>query len=180
MRAQAILRVLARQERARADGPRRRAGVAPPAYHGLLHRQQGQGPRVAGSFRTEDVLLLYVLLPFSYSLARKANVRAAGSIIVKQIGHAVLTVALPGGGTETFVITLPRLRIDGIWYGSPYIELTDTSYIQSSSGWLSTVRTFLLSLHLFIPSWVRCGTANRSSTRGADISPANRTSSRRP
>ena len=65
---------------------------------------------------------------------------SGGSIIVKQIGHAVLTVALPDGGKEEFLITLPRLRIDGLWYGSPYIELAETSYIQSSSGWLSTVR----------------------------------------
>ena len=65
---------------------------------------------------------------------------SGGSIIVKQIGHAVLTVDLPGGGQEEFLITLPRLRIDGLWYGSPYIELAETSYIQSSSGWLSTVR----------------------------------------
>ncbi|KZT66759.1 Oxysterol-binding protein [Daedalea quercina L-15889] len=64
---------------------------------------------------------------------------SGGSIIVKQIGHAVLTVDLPGGGKEEFLITLPRLRIDGLWYGSPYIELTETSYIQSSTGWLSTI-----------------------------------------
>lgn len=64
---------------------------------------------------------------------------SGGSIIVKQIGHAILTVDLEGGGKEEFLITLPRLRIDGLWYGSPYIELTETSYIQSSSGWLSTV-----------------------------------------
>jgi len=30
-----------------------------------------------------------------------------------------------------------RLRIDGLWYGSPYIELAETSYIQSSTGWLA-------------------------------------------
>ncbi|KIP01337.1 hypothetical protein PHLGIDRAFT_32558 [Phlebiopsis gigantea 11061_1 CR5-6] len=64
---------------------------------------------------------------------------SGGSIIVKQIGHAVLTVDLPGGAKEQFLITLPRLRIDGLWYGSPYIELTETSYIQSSTGWLSTI-----------------------------------------
>ncbi|OCH88937.1 Oxysterol-binding protein [Obba rivulosa] len=64
---------------------------------------------------------------------------SGGSIIVKQIGHAVLTVDLPNGGKEEFLITLPRLRIDGLWYGSPYIELSETSYIQSSSGWLSTI-----------------------------------------
>jgi hypothetical protein len=53
----------------------------------------------------------------------------AGSIIVKQIGHAVLTVSLPSGTKEEYLITLPRLRIDGLWYGSPYIELAETSYI---------------------------------------------------
>lgn len=51
----------------------------------------------------------------------------------------MLTVALPSGEKEEYLITLPRLRIEGIWYGSPYIELSDTSYIQSSSGWLSTI-----------------------------------------
>lgn len=64
---------------------------------------------------------------------------SGGSINVKQIGHAVLTVNLPGGGKEEFLITLPRLRIDGLWYGSPYVELTESSYIQSSTGWLSTI-----------------------------------------
>lgn len=66
--------------------------------------------------------------------------RTGGSIIVKQIGHATLTVDLPDGQKEEYLITLPRLRIDGLWYGSPYIELTESSYIQSSTGWLSTVR----------------------------------------
>ncbi|KAJ8075027.1 Oxysterol-binding protein 4 [Marasmius tenuissimus] len=56
---------------------------------------------------------------------------SSGSIIVKQIGHATLTVKLPSGGTAEYLITLPKLRIDGIWYGSPYIELTDNSYIIS-------------------------------------------------
>ncbi|KAJ7682912.1 hypothetical protein B0H17DRAFT_1075390 [Mycena rosella] len=54
---------------------------------------------------------------------------SAGSIIVKQIGHAVLTVKLPSGSEEQYLITLPRLRIDGLWYGSPYIELCDHSYV---------------------------------------------------
>jgi oxysterol-binding protein-related protein 9/10/11 len=63
-----------------------------------------------------------------------------GNIIVKQVGHATLTVSLPDGTKEDYLITLPRLRIEGLWYGSPYIELTDTSHIQSSSGWLSTIK----------------------------------------
>lgn len=67
---------------------------------------------------------------------------------MKQLGHAILTVDLPGGEKEEFLITLPRLRIDGLWYGSPYIELTESSYIQSSTGWLSTVRLLPPLLHL--------------------------------
>ena len=63
-----------------------------------------------------------------------------GNIIVKQVGHATLTVTLPDGQKEDYLITFPRLRIEGLWYGSPYIELAETSYIQSSSGWLSTIK----------------------------------------
>lgn len=48
-------------------------------------------------------------------------------------------------GTISFFFSTARLRIDGLVTGSPYIELTDTSNIQSSSGYLSTVRPLLLS-----------------------------------
>ncbi|KAF9517380.1 hypothetical protein BS47DRAFT_1339673 [Hydnum rufescens UP504] len=64
---------------------------------------------------------------------------SAGAIIVKQIGHAILTLDLPSGAQETYLITLPRLRIDGIWYGSPYIELSDSSHIASSTGFVSVI-----------------------------------------
>ncbi|KIY48541.1 Oxysterol-binding protein [Fistulina hepatica ATCC 64428] len=64
---------------------------------------------------------------------------SGGSIIVKQVGHAVLKVKLADGNTEDFLITFPRLRIDGLWYGSPYIELVDTSYIISSTGSVCTI-----------------------------------------
>jgi len=65
---------------------------------------------------------------------------SGGNIIVKQLGHATLTITLPDGQKEDYLITLPRLRIEGLWYGSPYIEVTESSYIQSSSGWLSTIK----------------------------------------
>ncbi|CAE6407384.1 unnamed protein product [Rhizoctonia solani] len=65
---------------------------------------------------------------------------SSGAIIVRQVGHATLTLKLPSGATEKYLITLPKLRIDGIWYGSPYIELTDTSYIASSTGYVSTIK----------------------------------------
>lgn len=64
---------------------------------------------------------------------------ATGSIFVKQIGHAILTYQPPGKEAEKYLITLPKLRIDGIWYGAPYVELTDNGYIQSSTGYLASI-----------------------------------------
>ena len=55
------------------------------------------------------------------------------SISVVQVGHAKMFLDRPEG-RETYVITLPTLSIDGLWFGSPYIELTDSSYIYSSTG----------------------------------------------
>ncbi|KAF8637163.1 hypothetical protein AX17_003067 [Amanita inopinata Kibby_2008] len=62
---------------------------------------------------------------------------SGGSLIVKQIGHAILTVKTPSA-EEEYLITLPRLRIDGLWYGSPYIELSEISYI-IGGGFISTI-----------------------------------------
>lgn len=63
-------------------------------------------------------------------------------ILVKQIGHAIVEVKTPEGGVEKFLITLPTLQIQGVWLGSPYTELSQSSYIQSSTGWLATVGVF--------------------------------------
>jgi len=72
--------------------------------------------------------------------AQKTSFAATqGAIIVKQVGHAVLGIKLPDGTVEDYLITLPSLRIDGIFYGAPYIELTNTSWIASSSGWVSSI-----------------------------------------
>lgn len=60
--------------------------------------------------------------------------------LVKQIGHATLTIDLPSGEKEKYLITFPRLVIAGLLVASPYIELSETSYIASSSGYVSTVR----------------------------------------
>ncbi|KAJ7199567.1 hypothetical protein C8J57DRAFT_1544979 [Mycena rebaudengoi] len=62
---------------------------------------------------------------------------SGGSIIVKQIGHAVLAVKLPNGEEEEYLLTFPKMRIDGLWYGSPYIELTDQTYIYKGKGYFS-------------------------------------------
>lgn len=64
---------------------------------------------------------------------------SGGSIIVKQIGHAILEVKTPEGKTEKYLITFPTLQIQGVWLGSPYTELSQTSSIQSSTGWLANI-----------------------------------------
>ncbi|KAG1721570.1 hypothetical protein EDB19DRAFT_1835431 [Suillus lakei] len=63
---------------------------------------------------------------------------------MKQVGHAFLTVSLLPVETEEYLISLSRLRIDGLWYGSPYIELAETSYI---------LKFYRLSIHgAYFPS----------------------------
>lgn len=57
------------------------------------------------------------------------------SVIVKQVGHGLLKLTLPDNTVETYLITLPKLRIEGLWMASPYVELTEGSHIQSSSGY---------------------------------------------
>lgn len=41
------------------------------------------------------------------------------SLAVKQVGYALLKVQLPQGQQESYLITLPKLRIEGLFFGSP-------------------------------------------------------------
>lgn len=61
------------------------------------------------------------------------------TIVVRQVGQAVLTVptTLSTSETETYLITLPQLTLEGLFFGSPYAELAEQSYIVSSSGWIA-------------------------------------------
>jgi len=62
------------------------------------------------------------------------------TINIKQIGHAVLTVPVPSSAEpDTFLITLPSLHIEGLIFGSPFIELDGSSYITSSTGFTAKV-----------------------------------------
>ncbi|SJX63731.1 related to KES1-Member of an oxysterol-binding protein family [Sporisorium reilianum f. sp. reilianum] len=62
------------------------------------------------------------------------------TIQVKQVGHAILRVKLAASDKEElYLVTLPNLLIEGLWYGSPYVELTGNSYIQSTTGLLTTL-----------------------------------------
>ncbi|GEQ69920.1 hypothetical protein JCM33374_g3596 [Metschnikowia sp. JCM 33374] len=65
----------------------------------------------------------------------KATISAT-SINVKQYGHAILEFK---DLDETYLITLPPLHIEGLLVASPFVELEGTSYIQSSSGYLTVI-----------------------------------------
>ena len=57
-------------------------------------------------------------------------------INVKQYGHALLEYKDLG---EEYLVTLPPLHIEGLITASPFVELEGTSYIQSSTGYLTVI-----------------------------------------
>lgn len=61
------------------------------------------------------------------------------TINIKQIGHAILTVPTPSGEKETYLISLPSLHVEGLIFGSPFIELDGASYITSSTGYTAKI-----------------------------------------
>ncbi|KAI0594963.1 hypothetical protein F4775DRAFT_595724 [Biscogniauxia sp. FL1348] len=63
------------------------------------------------------------------------------TINIKQIGHALLSVPVPNDPEEkeVFLISLPSLHVEGLIFGSPFIELDGASYITSSSGFTAKV-----------------------------------------
>lgn len=63
----------------------------------------------------------------------------SGYIGVKQTGHAQLVITLPDNTKETFYITLPDLKIQGLLALTPYVELDRTTYIISSTGYIATI-----------------------------------------
>lgn len=62
------------------------------------------------------------------------------AITVKQVGHGLLRVVLPPtsgsaeANVETYLITLPKLTVEGIFFGKPYVELLESSWIVAQSG----------------------------------------------
>ncbi|KAK3382001.1 hypothetical protein B0H63DRAFT_435556 [Podospora didyma] len=62
------------------------------------------------------------------------------TINIKQLGHAVLIVPAPSSTEpDTYLITLPSLHIEGLIFGSPFIELDGASYITSSTGFTAKI-----------------------------------------
>ena len=58
------------------------------------------------------------------------------TIHVKQIGHALLRL---DKFNEDYLITIPALHIEGLIYGTPFVELNDKTYIVSSTGYISKI-----------------------------------------
>ncbi|GFP55958.1 hypothetical protein ACSS6W_006156 [Trichoderma asperelloides] len=72
--------------------------------------------------------------------AQKASFKS--TIIVKQIGHAVLTIPVGSGDSkelERYLITLPSLHIEGLIFGAPFVELDGSTTITSSSGYSAKI-----------------------------------------
>ncbi|KAJ5648454.1 hypothetical protein N7490_004826 [Penicillium lividum] len=70
--------------------------------------------------------------------AQKASF--SSTIQVKQIGHALYTLSLPGSKEkERYLITLPNLHIESLIYGTPFVELEKTAKIASSTGYVSKI-----------------------------------------
>jgi len=67
---------------------------------------------------------------------QKASVSRSLTIVVKQVGHAVLRLE---GHDEDYLITLPSLHIEGLYSGSPFVELDHHTFIQSSSGFTAKI-----------------------------------------
>ena len=59
------------------------------------------------------------------------------TIHVRQVGHALYTLAAPHDAT--YLITLPSLHIEGLIYGSPFVELNKATTITSSSGFVAKI-----------------------------------------
>ncbi|BDD56923.1 Oxysterol binding protein [Monascus purpureus] len=75
--------------------------------------------------------------------AQKASF--SSTIYIKQIGHALLSITPPSADKndpaqkETYLITLPSLHIEGLIYGSPFVELEKTTRIVSTSGYTAKI-----------------------------------------
>jgi oxysterol-binding protein-related protein 9/10/11 len=108
------------------------AGASKPAT--LISEQVSHHPPITA---------YHIATPYNIALTGHNGADLAfksGSIVVKQTGHAQLTLTLPNDQTETYYITLPDLKIQGLLTFTPYVELDRTTYIYSSTGYLATIK----------------------------------------
>ncbi|OZJ04858.1 hypothetical protein BZG36_02620 [Bifiguratus adelaidae] len=67
---------------------------------------------------------------------QKSGVKGV-SVHVDQVGHGTIHLMQRDG--EMYYFTLPSLVVNGLWYAAPYLELTGTTYIVSTSGFTSII-----------------------------------------
>ncbi|OLL26259.1 Protein kes1 [Neolecta irregularis DAH-3] len=58
------------------------------------------------------------------------------TISVKQVGHGIYHLDQQ---KEDYLITFPNLRLEGLLFMAPYVELSGSSYIVSSTGYVATI-----------------------------------------
>lgn len=58
------------------------------------------------------------------------------TINIKQIGHAVYSIP---AYNETYIFSLPNLHIEGLFLGSPFVELNDKTFMTSSTGFTAKI-----------------------------------------
>ncbi len=107
-------------------------------FHGSWKNQEGETTLVAEQVSHHPPISAYRIKAPNGVTLQGHNGQKSGfsgrTIIVRQVGHAVLAVPQQTL-TENYLITLPQLSLEGLFFGSPYAELTEKSYIIASSGW---------------------------------------------
>jgi oxysterol-binding protein-related protein 9/10/11 len=66
----------------------------------------------------------------------RQEITFSGNVNIKQIGHACLHLSKHD---ETYLIPLPNVKVKGILTGTPYPEISDTYYIPSTNGFISSI-----------------------------------------
>ncbi|KAI7900043.1 uncharacterized protein BX663DRAFT_532600 [Cokeromyces recurvatus] len=57
-------------------------------------------------------------------------------LLIDQIGFCMLEMKQHG---EKYLFSLPPVSVNGLWYAAPYLELHGKSYVQSSTGFYTTI-----------------------------------------
>ncbi|CAJ0764813.1 8850_t:CDS:2 [Entrophospora sp. SA101] len=117
------------------------------------------------------------------SAGQKTNFRpTAARIDVIQVGHILIRLR---DHPEHYLITLPSLQILGLWRGSPYVEISGTSVIQSENynvviefsgkGWISGEKHSFNgvvrrngskeSLHVITGTWAGLSSLEKGDTK---------------
>lgn len=109
-------------------------------FHGSWNTDDGEMTLIAEQVSHHPPISAYRIRSPTGIVLQGHNGQKSGfsgrTILVRQVGQAILTVPV-GSETETYLITLPELTLEGLFFGTLYAELAERSYIVSSSGWVA-------------------------------------------